>query len=54
MEGKEIGMKPYYKKDKNGNYLIDQKGRKIIGHDLDAITDEFIKFAEKQKFEFWK
>ena len=43
-----------YKKDTNGNYAHDSKGRKVLDHDLDEIADAFIDFAKKQKFNFYE
>ena len=43
-----------YKKDESGNHVYDDRFRKVLDHDLDQIADEFIKFAKKQKFSFWR
>ena len=40
------------KKDANGNYVHDTKGRKVLDHDLDEIAEGFIKFAKGEKLEF--
>jgi type I restriction enzyme M protein len=42
-----------YKKDSDGNYSFDPKGRKAVEHDLDQIADQFIKFAQEQNLSFW-
>jgi len=52
--GKDNSGDYIYKKDKNGNYIHDTKGRKVLDYDLDEIAEAFIKFAKKQKFSFWK
>ncbi|MFH0907101.1 MAG: N-6 DNA methylase [bacterium] len=41
-----------YKKDDKGNFVSDNKGRKVLDHDLDEIAEEFRKFAKKQGFDF--
>jgi len=41
-----------YKKDKNRNYVHDNKGRKVLDHDLDEIAGEFAKFGREGKFNF--
>jgi type I restriction enzyme M protein len=41
-----------YKKDKDGHLLFDQQGKKYLDHDLDEIAEEFLKFAQKEKFDF--
>ena len=50
--GKDNSGDYVYKKDANGNYVHDQRGRKVLDHDLDQIADAFIDFAKKQKFNF--
>jgi len=50
--GKDNSGDYIYKKDANGNYIHDTKGRKVLDHDLDEIAEEFIKFKEKEKFNF--
>lgn len=52
--GKDNSGDYIYKKDKNGNYIFDTAGRKVLDHDLDEIAEEFIKFAKKQGFSFWR
>lgn len=51
--GKDNSGDYIYKKDANGNYVHDIKGRKVLDHDLDDIADEFGKWAKEQKFSFW-
>ena len=44
-----------YKKGLNGEFLLDeQTGHLMIDHDLDEITDAFVKFAKDQNFDFWR
>lgn len=50
--GKDNSGDYVYKKDKDGNYVHDTKGRKVLDHDLDEIADAFVKFAREQKLDF--
>lgn len=50
--GKDSSGDYVYKKDANGNYVHDSRGRKLLDHDLYEIADQFIKFAKEQKFNF--
>jgi type I restriction enzyme M protein len=50
--GKDNSGDYIYKKDADGNYVHDTKGRKVLDHDLDEIADAFISFAKNQKFNF--
>lgn len=52
--GKDNSGDYIYKKDQNGNYVHDSRGRKILDHDLDEIADKFIEFAKGQGFNFWR
>jgi len=52
--GKDNSGEYIYKKDEKGNYVHDMKGRKVLDHDLDEISDAFIKFAKEQGFSFWR
>lgn len=52
--GKDNSGEYIYKKDEKGNFILDDKGRRILDHDLDEIAEEFIKFAKEQKFSFWE
>ncbi len=52
--GKDNSGDYVYKKDEKGEFILDEKGRRILDHDLDEIAEEFIKFAKDQKFSFWK
>jgi len=42
--GKDNSGDYVFKKDENGNYAHDSRGRKVLDHDLDEIAGEFIKF----------
>ena len=52
--GKDNSGEYVYKKDDKGNFILDEKGRRILDHDLDEIAEAFIKFAKEQKFSFWR
>ncbi|OGY15530.1 MAG: hypothetical protein A2784_02300 [Candidatus Chisholmbacteria bacterium RIFCSPHIGHO2_01_FULL_48_12] len=52
--GKNNSGEYVYKKDANGNHVVSPKGRKIFDHDLDSIADNFIDFAKKEGFSFWR
>ena len=47
--GKDNSGDYIHKKDANGNYVHDAKGRKVLDHDLDEITEEFLKFTSTEK-----
>ncbi len=50
--GKDNSGEYVYKKDEEGNKMVNLKGKKIIDHDLDEIADEFLKFAKKDNLNF--
>lgn len=52
--GKDNSGDYMYKKDAEGNFIRDSKGHKAIDHDLNQIADEFIEFAKKEGFNFWR
>jgi len=52
--GKDNSGEYVYKKDEKGDYIFDEKGRRVLDHDLDEIAEAFIKFAKEQGFSFWK
>lgn len=52
--GKDNSGDYIYKKDQNGNFVHDNKFRKVLDHDLNEIAEKFIKFAKEQKFSFWR
>lgn len=52
--GKDNSGDYVYKKDVNGNYIHDTKGRKVLDHDLDEIAEAFIRFSKEQRFNFCK
>jgi type I restriction enzyme M protein len=51
--GKDNSGDYLYKKDTNGNFLLDDRSHRILDHDLDEIADGYIEFAKKQGFSFW-
>ncbi len=50
--GKDNSGDYVYRKGSDGNYLHDERGKKLLDHDLNEISDEFIKFAKDNKFGF--
>lgn len=52
--GKDNSGDYIYKKDAEGNFIVDYKGHKAVDHDLNQISDAFIKFAREQGFSFWR
>ncbi len=52
--GKDNSGEYIYKKDADGNYLRDMRGRKILDHDLEEIAKEFENWAKKQGLSFWR
>jgi type I restriction enzyme M protein len=52
--GKDNSGEPIYKKDANGELMLDEHGHLIVDHDLDEIAEAFIAFAKEQGFDFWK
>jgi type I restriction enzyme M protein len=52
--GKDNSGDYVYKKDVKGNYVTDAKGRRVLDADLDEISEAFIEFAKKEKFNFWQ
>jgi hypothetical protein len=40
--------------DKHGNPLIDQDCVKYRDEDTDGIAEQFVRWAAKQKFSFWR
>jgi len=51
--GKDNSGEPIYKKDANGELLLDEHGHLVVDHDLDEIAEAFIAFAIEQGFDFW-
>lgn len=47
--GKDNSGDYIYKKDANGNFVHDARGRKVLDHDLDEIAEEFLKFVRNKK-----
>jgi len=52
--GKDSSGDYVYEKDENGNIELDESGNPIVDHDLDEIAKAFVKFAKKQKINFWR
>lgn len=52
--GKDNSGEYVFKKDKDGKYVYDSRGRKALDHDLDEIAENFIEFAKKERFGFWR
>lgn len=52
--GKDNSGGYIYKKDADGNIIVDAKGHKAVDQDLYEIAEEFIKFAEKEGLSFRK
>lgn len=52
--GKDNSGDYIYKKDGDGNVIVDYKGHKAVDHDLDQIADAFIKFAKELNISFWR
>lgn len=52
--GKDNSGEYVYKRDEKGNFVLDERGRRILEHDLDEIAEAFVKFAKEQRFSFWK
>ena len=42
-----------FRKDKSGNYVLDERGRKVIDSDLPEVAQAFVKFAKEQRLGFW-
>ena len=52
--GKDNSGDPIYKKDKNGQYILDEHNHLILDHDLEEIAKMFQKWAKQQNLSFWK
>jgi len=52
--GKDNSGEYVYKKNEKGNYILDEKSRRILDHDLGEIAEAFVKFTKEQGFSFWK
>ncbi len=50
--GKNNSGEYVYKKNEKGTYILDEKGQRILDHDLDEIAEAFVMFAREQKFSF--
>lgn len=51
--GKDNSGEPIFKKDADGELMLDDHGHLIVDHDLDDIAEAFIAFAKEQGFDFW-
>ncbi len=51
--GKDNSGEPIYKRDENGELMLDRHGHLVIDHDLDEIAEEFKRYAVEQNFDFW-
>jgi len=51
--GKDNSGEPVYKKDENGQLMLDDHSHLIVKHDLDEIAEAFVAFAKEQKYVFW-
>lgn len=52
--GKDNSGEYIFKKGPDGQPLLDKYGHMIVDHDLDAIADGFIQFAQRQDLSFWQ
>ncbi len=52
--GKDNSGEYVFKKDKDGQPLIDKHGHLVVDHDLDEIAEKFVEFAKKEKLSFWR
>jgi len=50
--GKDNSGEYVYRKDDKGSFVLEERGRRILDHDLDEVAEEFVKFAKEQKFSF--
>jgi type I restriction enzyme M protein len=51
--GKDNSGEPIYKKETNGEFMLDEHGHLIVDHDLDGIAEAFVSYAIEQGFDFW-
>lgn len=51
--GKDSSGDPIFKRDANGELMVDEYGHLIVDHDLDEIAGHFVEFATEQKLDFW-
>ena len=52
--GKDNSGDLIYKKNNNNDLVLDEHGHLIVENDLDDIANDFIKFAKKEKLNFYK
>ena len=51
--GKDNSGEPIYKKDENGERILDKHNHLILYHDLEDIAKAFKEWAKKQDLSFW-
>jgi len=51
--GKDSSGEYIFKRNPDGSFARDDRGKLVKDHDLDVIADAFIQFAKEQKLEFW-
>jgi len=42
-----------FKRNGDGSFATDDRGKRIVDHDLDEIAEGFVVFAREQGFDFW-
>lgn len=50
--GKDSSGRYIFTKDQNGEIQLDEHGHPLIDHDLDNISNAFLKFSKKENFSF--
>jgi len=50
--GKDNSGDPIYRKDANGELMLDEHGHLSVEHDLNEIAEAFVAFAKEQSFNF--
>lgn len=50
--GKDNSGEPIYKRDENGELILDEHGHLVINHDLDEIAEAFKQFSIEQSYDF--
>lgn len=51
--GKDNSGEPIYKRDENGELILDEHGHLVINNDLDEIAEAFKQFSIEQSYDFW-
>lgn len=52
--GKDNSGEPIYRKNANGERILDKHNHLILEHDLENIAEAFVTWAKTQEFSFWK